>query len=122
MDSKRELVCISCPVGCRLTVSRNPNGDVAVKGNNCARGGVYGRDEFTLPRRTVTTSVWVEKGHMPLLSVRTASPIPKIKINDALKALEHVRVTAPVKLGDVVLADVAGTGVDVVATRAIRVQ
>lgn len=116
-----EMVCIVCPMGCRLKSEFNGDGSVRVTGNTCARGEKYAAEELTNPVRTVTTSVPVSGGHTALLSVKTKNPVPKASIPGVLRELKGVRVAAPVKVGDVVLPDAAGTGVDVVATRSVRI-
>ena len=114
---KRELVCIGCPLGCPLTVEIEGAEVVSVTGNTCKRGDVYARKEVTNPTRIVTSSVKVEGGVLAAVSVKTKEDIPKGKIFDCVTALKDVCVKAPVSIGDVVLADVAGTGVDVIATK-----
>lgn len=114
---KRELVCIGCPLGCPLTVELDGDEVVSVSGNTCKRGDVYARKEVTNPTRIVTSSVKVEGGTLAAVSVKTKEDIPKGKIFDCVTALKDVVVKAPVHIGDVVLADVAGTGVDVIATK-----
>jgi CxxC motif-containing protein len=116
----REMVCIKCPIGCRLRAERAADGSVKVTGNTCARGVTYATEEMTNPVRTVTSSVPVTGGHMELLSVKTRTPVPKPSIPQILKELRAVKAAAPVKVGDVVLPNAAGTGVDIVATRSIR--
>ena len=115
----REMVCIVCPMGCHLTVTRGDDGQVSVAGNTCKRGETYGAQEFTNPMRVVTSSVFVDGGEMPLASVKTRGTVPKAKIGEVLGALTRVRLTAPVAIGDVVVENVVGTGVDVVATRRV---
>ena len=116
----RELICINCPLGCALTVTLE-NGEVTrVTGNTCPRGEAYARKECTNPTRIVTTTVRVEGGRLPVVSVKTASDIPKGKIADCVRALKDVKVKAPVHIGDVILKDVCGTGVDVIATKEIQ--
>lgn len=114
---KRELVCIGCPLGCRLIVETDGVEVSGVSGNTCKRGDVYARKEVTNPTRIVTSSVKVEGGVSATVSVKTKEDIPKGKIFDCVTALKEVVVKAPVHIGDVVLADVAGTGVDVIATK-----
>jgi len=114
----RELICINCPMGCPLTVTLEDGEVVSVTGNTCPRGDAYGRKEVTNPRRIVTTTVPVvgsKTEHM--VSVKTKTDIPKDKIFDVVFALKEVKAQAPLEIGDVVLADVAGTGVDVIATK-----
>lgn len=114
---KRELTCIGCPLGCALTVEMNGDEIVSVTGNTCKRGDDYARKEVTNPTRIVTSSVKVEGGVLAAVSVKTKEDIPKGKIFDCVTALKDVCVKAPVSIGDVVLANVAGTGVDVIATK-----
>lgn len=114
----RELICINCPMGCPLTVVLEDGAVVSVSGNTCPRGDSYGRKEVTNPTRIVTSTVPVDGSATErMVSVKTAHDIPKGKIFDVVEALVDVRATAPVEIGDVVLADVAGTGVDVIATK-----
>lgn len=116
----RNLICIGCPMGCPLTVTME-NGEVKdVTGNTCKRGDDYARKEVTNPTRIVTSSVIVEGGTIAAVSVKTKSDIPKGKIFDVCKALKGISVPAPVKIGDVVLKDVAGTGVEIVATKQVE--
>lgn len=119
---KRELTCIGCPLGCALTVEMNGNEVVSVTGNTCKRGDDYARKEVTNPTRIVTSSVKVEDGTLAAVSVKTKQDIPKGKIFDCVTALKDITVKAPVHIGDVILADVAGTGVDVIATKNVEVK
>lgn len=112
-----EVICTMCPNGCHLQVDEE-NG-YAVTGNKCPRGAVYGKSELTNPVRIVTTTVRIEGAAHPSLPVKTASDVPKGKMFDIVAALDDVCVQAPVHVGDVVLADVCGTGVDVVASRSM---
>lgn len=118
----RELTCIGCPLGCSITVTMNNTDVVSVTGNTCPRGDAYARKEVTNPTRIVTSTVRVQGGVSPMVNVKTASDIPKSKIFDCANALRDVVITAPVKIGDVVLSDVAGTGVDVVAAKNIAAK
>ncbi len=116
----KEVICTVCPMGCYMTVSYDQEGAVNVQGNGCPRGKEYGKKEFINPERTITTSVWIEGGLHPLVSVKTTGPVPKSMIFDVLKELSTVRLQAPVPIGTVILKDVAGSGVDVVTTRKAR--
>lgn len=100
-----------------LTVSCGEDGAVSVTGNTCPRGEAYGRTELTDPRRTVTSTVRVKGKKDCAVSVKTASAIPRGKIMECMKELKETEVSLPVAVGDVVLENVAGTGVAVVATR-----
>ena len=115
-----ELTCISCPLGCPLKVETDGQGQVIrVTGNTCKRGEAYGTKEVTAPARTVTSTVRVKGGSAPLVSVRTRTDIPKGKIFDCMAAIRQAVVQAPVAIGDVVVENVCGTGVDVVATKGV---
>ena len=113
----RNLTCISCPMGCPITVEMDGDEVVRVTGNTCKRGDVYARKEVTDPTRIVTSTVRVIGGKADMVSVKTKEDIPKGKIFDCVKALKGVEVEAPVRIGDVIVPDVAGTGVDIVATK-----
>lgn len=114
---KRELICIGCPMGCPLSVELEGSEVVSVTGFTCKRGDVYARKEVTNPTRIVTSTVKVEGGSADMVSVKTKEDIPKAKIFDCVRALKGVTVKAPVHIGDVIVSDVAGTGVDVIATK-----
>lgn len=122
-NTAREMICIACPIGCRLTVKRVGNGavdtgegEISVTGNKCARGTVYGEEEYRAPKRMVTCTCPTGSDQFPRLPVRTAAAIPKELIDDLLKELYRTTVPLPVKRGLPVLKDYRGTGVDVVAT------
>ncbi len=114
----REMICINCPMGCPLTVTMN--GDrITVTGNTCPRGADYAKKEVLSPTRIVTSSVRVNGGTIARVSVKTKTDIPKGKIFDVMKEIRAARVDAPVKMGDVVIEDCAGTGVEVIATKSV---
>jgi len=127
--TKKELTCINCPLGCQLTVTYDENklatntltlDDVDVQGNTCPRGLAYGKKEIVAPTRIVTSSIPVEGGCYAMASVKTAHDIPKGKIFSIMKEILATKITAPVKIGDVLIHDVADTGVDIVATRNVK--
>ena len=115
----RELTCIRCPIGCQLRVEIEGK-KITVTGNTCPRGKEYGIKEVTNPTRTVTSSVKVEGGVLPLVSVKTKADIPKDEIFTVMKEIRKVHVTAPIQIGDVIISNVAGTGSDIIATRSIQ--
>lgn len=117
----RELTCIGCPLGCALRVELNDAGEVVdLSGNTCKRGEEYGRREVTAPVRMVTSTVRVTGGKAAVVPVRTATDIPKGKIFDCMDEIRSAVVAAPVKIGDVVIENVAGTGVSIVASKAVE--
>ena len=110
-----KMICINCPKGCELDVEKSDSGTVIVTGNACPRGEEYGRSELVNPTRMVTGLVRVAGMRKPL-PVKTRTAIPKGKIDDVLFALHQTTVQLPVKIGDVIIPNVAETGIDVVAT------
>ena len=115
----RELTCINCPMGCRITVEIE-NGEVlSVSGNTCKRGEVYARNEVVAPVRIVTTTVKVVGGVSDRVSCKTKEPVAKEKIFEVMDAINEASCQAPVCIGDVLIENVARTGVDVVATKAV---
>lgn len=129
---KKELTCIGCPMGCGLTVTSErdlPEGEdtfpaemrdeLTVKGNTCPIGDDYARKELTDPRRIVTSTVRVRGGSLPSVSVKTDHDIPKKLIGSCMSELKDVEVDAPVKMGQVLVENVCGTGSNIVATKNI---
>lgn len=116
---QRTLTCIGCPMGCKVTVELN-NGEITnVTGNTCKRGDDYARKEVSHPMRIVTSTVRVIGGDLPVVSVKTERDIPKEKMRDIMNSLADIRVPAPVHIGDVILENVALTGVNIVATKEV---
>ena len=116
---ERNLICIGCPMGCPLVVKIKDGEVQSVEGNTCKRGAIYGKKEVTNPTRIVTTTVRVLDGTENVVSVKTKEDIPKSKIFDCICELKKVTVSAPIQIGDIILHNVAGTGVDIVATKNI---
>ena len=116
----KELICIGCPLGCNLKVEISDNAEMKVSGNNCPRGGIYAKKELTNPTRVVTSTVKVENAAIAAVSVRTESDIPKSKIQECVAALKNVELQAPVKIGDIVIENACGTGVNVIATKNVN--
>ena len=98
--TQKELTCICCPVGCPLTVTIEGDNSVTVNGNRCPRGAAYGEKEVTNPTRIVTSTVRVTGYPDAVVSVKTASDIPKGKMDDCMKALAGVAVAAPIHVGE----------------------
>jgi CxxC motif-containing protein len=121
LHEKLNLICITCPMGCALEVTREGQTITKVEGHACKRGLEYAQAELTDPRRMVTSTVTVHGGVHPLLPVYTAAPIPKPLIFDLLCALRDVELQAPASAGQVVLANALNTGIDVLASRDLPV-
>lgn len=110
-----EIICIVCPKGCHLKVDEN--NDYAVTGYSCERGIAYGKKELVNPTRVITSTVKLINGIHPRCPVKTNSDIPKGMIGKAMELLDNLELTSPVMVGQVVVPDICGTGVDWVATR-----
>lgn len=112
-----ELICIVCPRGCHLKVDEE-NG-YGVTGNSCEKGVIYGKKELTCPTRVITSTVKVTGGVLCRLPVKTDGDVPKKDIFRVMELLNEVSVQAPVEIGDIVLPDILGLGVNIVATKSV---
>lgn len=117
---KKELTCIGCPMGCTLLVELMNDGELKVTGSSCRIGETYALKECTNPTRILTTTLDVIGGKYPRVSVKTERDIPKSKLFNCLKALKGLKLEAPIHIGDIVYANIEGTGVNIVATRNIE--
>jgi CxxC motif-containing protein len=110
------LTCIQCPLGCQIEVTMEDGKIKNISGNSCIRGKMYAEKEITAPVRIVTSTVKVIGGKRPVTSVKTRTGIPKNMIFKCMDVINNITLHSPVKMGDVVIADVLGTGVDIIAT------
>lgn len=115
--STHVYLCTGCPLGCRLEVDAVDNDVVEVRGFSCRKGERYGRQEHLDPRRPLSTTIWIEDAAIRRVPVRTAEPIPRDQLVAVVEALRGLSVAAPVCRGEVVVADILGTGVDVIVAR-----
>ena len=114
----KTYTCIVCPMSCRITVEEQ-DGKLSVSGNTCKRGYKYALNEHTSPKRMVTSTVKVENGVLRRLPVVSDSEILKEKIKECLKVIYEVSISAPIKYGDVIVENICGTGVNIIASRDI---
>ena len=117
MPITEKMICITCPMGCSVEVTREGDTLLSVDGNTCKRGEDYVRRELTDPRRMAATTVRVKDGVHPLVPVYTASAFPKPRLFELLDALRQVELEAPVSMDQVVLANALDTGIDILASR-----
>lgn len=110
----KQLVCIGCPRGCRLEINENT---LEVKGNFCSTGAEYGKNELVSPMRTVTATVKISGGIHERLAVRTDKAVPKSKMFDVIAELNRYTAHSPVRMGDVLIKNVAGTDANIIASR-----
>ncbi|HHT91462.1 MAG: DUF1667 domain-containing protein [Bacillota bacterium] len=116
----KQITCTVCPLSCNVSLQLGENGEIlSLTGNRCNRGKVYAVKEHENPERTLTTIVKVQGGLHPVLPVRTNQPIPKDKLRDGMLAAAKVQAQAPVTMGDVIVRNFLGLGVDLVASRDI---
>jgi CxxC motif-containing protein len=115
----KELICVNCPVGCRLSVTVEDNRVTDVTGNRCPRGKEYAETECIRPERILTTTVRIQGAIHRVLPVITEQAIPLDLIADAMQAIRSIRVNAPVSAGDVIVKNLLDTGVDLVASRSM---
>jgi CxxC motif-containing protein len=117
MAKETEIICIMCPLACRVTVSVDDGGKITGVANNlCKRGEEYAIAECKFPGRVLTATMLTKSKSRKLLPVRTIKPVPKERLMEAMHSLSKIEVKPPVKVGQVVVPDIAGTGVDLVAT------
>lgn len=120
---KKTFTCIVCPNSCEIeTEYEEKNGKpevIRVTGNSCCRGDTYVRQELTDPRRTITSSILVRGGELPLASVRLTEPIPKKRIADAMTEIRKISADAPVQAGTVLIHNLLGYESDVIVTKSV---
>lgn len=126
-STTRHFHCTTCPSECALTIETriDENGVehvLSVQGNRCARGRKFAEQEIIRPMRILATTIVVRGGDEKLLPVRTARPIPRDLHLSAMRDIRHASVIAPVHMGDVVMSDLLGTGVDLVASMNVDTQ
>ena len=112
----KKFICIVCPRGCHLSVDDEGN----VTGNACIRGDKYGKQEAIDPKRTLTSTVKINSKLIKRLPVITSDDIAKDRVQEVVKFLDTVEVSAPIKVKDVIVSNVMGLGVDIVATRSVE--
>jgi CxxC motif-containing protein len=119
MKTQMELTCICCPMGCQMQLEIEAGAISEVEGNKCKIGPKYARQEFADPRRMLSTTVACLGGLWPRLPVKTAEAIPKGLMCEIARSLHFLSVTSPVEIGAVIVENVCGTGINVVATRSM---
>lgn len=118
---KKEYTCITCPRSCDLVLI-DEDGDIRVSGNGCRRGEDYAKNEYLDPKRMITTTVRLKNGEYRLMPVVSSEPVPKEKLQDCLELLYQMEVSAPVSLRQVLVENILGTNVDILAAREARLQ
>lgn len=117
---KKEIICTVCPRGCHIQVEGEGDKILSVEGHGCKRGLEYGSAEFAHPVRILTTTVKLAGVSNDLLPVRSNKPLPKEKLFECMEVIRATEVKVPVKCYDVVISDICGCGVDIVATKTVE--
>ena len=117
---EKEITCIICPIGCKILVKTDDTSFEILNGNKCNKGIDYAKSEALDPRRLLTSSILVENGEWPLVSVKSSKPVPKEKILVVLREIKNKTVSAPVKSGQIIIKNVAKTGIDIISTKTIK--
>jgi CxxC motif-containing protein len=121
--TEKNLICVICPNGCELraVIDEEPLPTVKeITGELCEKGPFWAEQELLNPVRTIASSIIVDDGDYPLVSVRTDSAIPLKSIRDVMKTIKSIKATAPIRIGDVLIKEPAGTSCNIIATRHIN--
>jgi CxxC motif-containing protein len=119
---EKNLTCISCPMGCQLTVVMSGHEIKMISGNQCPIGSKYAHAELRNPVRMLTSTLKVKNGTLPVVPVKTQTPIPKDQLFPCLNALKDIELQAPIKIGDIIFQNICATGVNIIATRPVDEQ
>lgn len=114
------LTCIICPLGCSIDMKVENGEIIDIGGNDCKRGIDFAKTEFYNPQRMVTTMVTLNEGEYPFLPVISESEIPKKNLKDCIRLLQSIKVKAPIKMGDIVIENILGTGINIIAAKTAK--
>jgi CxxC motif-containing protein len=118
-EDTKKFICVSCPVGCLLSVTVRGKEVLGVEGNSCPLGIKYAKSEVANPVRTFTSTVLVTGASLPVCPVRSRVPLPLSKVGDVTREVAKVRIKAPISIGQVLIEDICGTGTDIIASRSL---
>ena len=120
MPGTKNFLCVSCPVGCALSVAVDGGDVTRVDGNSCPLGEKYARSEVKNPVRIFTSTVKVSGGVLPVCPVRSDAPLPLRRISEAAREVADVTVNAPIEIGQVIVKNICGTGANIIASRTLH--
>jgi CxxC motif-containing protein len=120
--AKKKIRCIVCPEGCPMLAEYEADSKkiISLEGHNCKRGIKFAEAEIINPLRLLTTTVSIDSAISQRLPVRSNLPAPKDKIIPMVKAVKQVRVKAPIKMGETIMKDIFGTGVDIISSSTVE--
>lgn len=113
---EKVITCITCPLGCDITVRGDGEKITHMEGSGCKRGEEYARNEFIHPLRLLTSVVRMEGADALLVPVRSDKPLPQELLLKCMDKIRDISVAAPVLRYDILIPDILGTGVNIVAT------
>lgn len=116
----KDIICTVCPTGCTIRVEGENGAITKIEGFSCPRGKVYAENEFISPVRILTSTAKVNNAKSPLVPVRSKSPVPKDKLFDCMAEIRKLELSAPINRGDVLIPDICGTGVDIIASGEVK--
>ena len=116
IDTK-QITCIGCPKGCLVKVTKFENGEIKAEDYSCKRGKEYAIQEYTDPKRILTTTIQVLNGLLSLIPVRSDIPLPKDKLFDCMKYIANIKVSAPIKMGEIMISNILDLNVNIIASR-----
>ncbi|MBO4433704.1 MAG: DUF1667 domain-containing protein [Clostridia bacterium] len=116
----KDIICTVCPTGCTIHVEGENGNITKIEGFSCPRGKVYAENEFISPVRILTSTAKVKGAKTPLVAVRSKTPVPKGKLFDCMDEIRKLELSAPISRGDVLIANVCGTGVDIIASGEVK--
>jgi CxxC motif-containing protein len=119
-EETKKFLCVSCPVGCLLKVTVRAKEVLSVADNGCPLGVKYAQNEVVNPVRTFTSTVRVSGASLPVCPVRSRTPLPLSKVGDVTRELATTEATAPISIGQVIIKDICGTGIDIIASRSLE--
>jgi len=120
MQNEQKITCIVCPIGCKIIIITDGKEIKKLDGSKCKRGVEYAKNEALDPRRMLTTSIRVIDGDWPLICVKSDKPIPKNKLFKVLDEIKRKSITAPVENGEIIINNIANTGINICATKTVK--
>ena len=121
MVKSEQFVCIGCPIGCPLQLQHKAGKITEVSGHECNRGAKYARQEFTDPRRSLSTTVAISCAKGKRLPVKVTEPVEKDRVTEVVRKIHELQIAAPVRLGQVLIHNLLGEkNVNVVACRSMQ--
>lgn len=117
-----KLICTVCPTACKISISESKEGSFQVTGNRCERGKSYAIQEIENPVRIFTTTINIKGGNIKRLPVRSKEPVSKSIVAELVRPVKAAEINAPVKKGDIIIENILGLGIDIIASRSVNID